>query len=378
MRNLSLIPCLLLPITLVACNGETAEEEVELPGLAVLGNQSNNLDKVQIDVIATADDKLDVPRDLAFDPEIPDRLWVVNEADDSVTIVFDAGLDTQSTEHLIDPYALHFMDGVSSIAFGQPGTFGTCQDSRNTYNNPNGNPNDFMGPTLWSSDLDVFATSNQEAIDYLSDLFNTYVDLGSHLDMQHETPMCTGIAWERDNRYWTFDGLNKTIDMVDFNEDHGVGYDDHSDGVTAQYDSGGISYTDGLSNHMVFDQDTAMVYISDPGNGRVMVLDTTAGTQGSDLSINEPRTEHYEMDGVAATEFITGLNTPTGLAIQSGLLYVGDYKTGTIYAFDLDSGEQVDSLAIGRAVMGITAPYPDELWLTDTIANEVIRITPKG
>ena len=109
-----------------------------------------------------------------------------------------------------------------------------------------------------------------------------------------------------------------------------------------------------------------------------MVLDTTAGTQGRDLPINEPFTEHYEMDGVAATEFIVGLDTPSGLALQSGVLFVADYKTGTVYAFDLDSGTQVDSLAIGRGVMGITAPYPDELWLTDPIANEVIRITPKG
>jgi outer membrane protein assembly factor BamB len=304
-------------------------------------------------------------------------LWVVNQADDSVTIVLDAGLDTQSTENLLDPYALHFMEEVSSIAFGQPGTFGTCQESRNTYNDQGG-ANDFMGPTLWSSDMDVFATSNPDAVDYLSTIYNSYVDLGSHLDMQHETPLCTGIAWERDNRYWTFDGLNQTIDMVDFNEDHGVGYDDHSDGVTAAYDSGGVTYTEGISNHMVFDQETAMLYISDPGNGRVMVLDTTAGTQGSDLPINEPFTEHYEMDGVAATEFIVGLDTPSGLALQSGVLFVADYKTGTVYAFDLDSGTQVDSLAIGRGVMGITAPYPDELWLTDPIANEVIRITPRG
>ncbi len=377
MRSLALIPFLVLPIVLVACTNEEPDEAQEQAGVAVLGNQSNSLERVNIDVIATSDDKLDLPRDLAFDPETPGRLWVVNQADDSVTIVNDAGLTSQTTENLLDPYAVHFMDEVSSISFGQPGTFGTCQESRNTYNGQGG-PNDFMGPTLWSSDLDVFATSNPDAVDYLSDMYNTYVDLGSHLDMQHETPLCTGIAWERDNRYWTFDGINQTIDMVDFNADHGVGFDDHSDGVTAAYDSGGITYTEGISNHMVFDQDTAMLYVSDPANGRVMVLDTTAGIRGRDLPINEPLTEHYAMDGVAATEFIVGLNTPSGLALQSGVLFVADYKTGTVYAFDLDSGVQIDSLATGRAVMGITAPYPDELWLTDPIANEVIRITPRN
>lgn len=375
MKRLALLPCLLLPIALVACNGNDSAAEESAPGLDVLGNQSNDATRVNIDVIATSSDKLDIPRDLDFDPEEPNRLWVVNQADDSVTIIFDAGLDTQSSENLIDPYALHFMEEVSSIDFGQPGTFGTCQESRNTYNGQGG-ANDFMGPTLWSSDLDVFATSNPEAIDYLSELFGFYTDLGSHLDMQHETPLCTGIAWERDNRYWTFDGLNETIDMVDFNEDHGVGYDDHSDGVTAQYDSGGITYVEGISNHMVFDQDSALLYVSDPGNGRIMVLDTTAGTRGRDLPIMEPRTEHYEMESVAATEFATGLDMPSGLAIQGQYLYVADYSAGAVVAFDLDSGEEIDRLALGRAVMGIAVPYEDEIWLTDIIANEVLRITP--
>ena len=198
-------------------------------GLAVLAwNDSIDPANVDMEVMVTSADGLNQPMDLAFDPDEPTMLWIPNRADDSMTIVFDAGLPTQSSENRVDPYALHFMEEVSSIDFGQSGTFGTCQESRNTYNGQAA-PNDFTGPTLWPSNLDVFAESNPAAVEYLTQLFGFPTDLGSHLDMQHETPLCTGIAWERDNVYWTFDGLNETIDRVDFQEDHGPGYDDHSD-----------------------------------------------------------------------------------------------------------------------------------------------------
>ena len=58
MRSLALIPCLILPIALVACTKGESDEAQEIPGMAVLGNQSNNLERVNIDVIATSSDQL--------------------------------------------------------------------------------------------------------------------------------------------------------------------------------------------------------------------------------------------------------------------------------------------------------------------------------
>lgn len=95
-------------------------------GLPVLGGGHDDVARVDLQVIATAEDGLDAPQDLAFDPEHPGRLWVVNRGDDSVTIVFDAGTGGQTSENRVDPFAEHFMDEVSSISFGAPGTFGTC------------------------------------------------------------------------------------------------------------------------------------------------------------------------------------------------------------------------------------------------------------
>ena len=36
-------------------------------------------------------------------------------------------------------------------------------------------------------------------------------DLGSHLDMLHNTPLCMGIAHEAANRYWVFGGLKGSV-----------------------------------------------------------------------------------------------------------------------------------------------------------------------
>src|SRR5690606_29829533 len=118
------------------------------------------------------------------------------------TIVWDVTGDATLWEHRIDGYALHFMEEVSSISFGAKNfdgdyTFGTCQESANTYNDQY-EANYFMGPALWSAHPDVFAMSNPYG-------------LGAHLDMLHESPYCMGIAHEVDNVYWVFDGYNSRL-----------------------------------------------------------------------------------------------------------------------------------------------------------------------
>src|SRR5690606_3474583 len=103
--------------------------------------------------------------------------------------------------------------------------------------------NDFMGPTLWSADLDIYAQTNPAAVDFLG------FDLGSHLDMLHESPLCMGIAWVSDNVYFTFDGLTGSISRYDFVEDHGAGFDDHSDGIVERFVDAGVSRVEGVPSH---------------------------------------------------------------------------------------------------------------------------------
>lgn len=373
-----LVAALPLSLSLLAC-GTSADEE-PTAGIPALGGGTNDLAAVAVTVIGTEDDGLDRPRDLQFNPEVAGELWVVNQEDDSVSIFFQAGTDGQQSEHIIDPYAMHFMEEVSSIAFGQPGTFGTCQESRNTYNGQY-QANDFMGPTLWSSDLEIFGESNPEAVDYLTDLWGFYADLGSHLDMLHESQDCMGIAWQRDNRYWVFDGLEGAIEMVDFHEDHGPGYDDHSDGEIATYLDGELQRTEGVHSGMVYDQATALLYVADTGNNRVIVLDTTTGTRGDDRRTVERGTDYYYMDDAVFWTAVegadAGLVEPSGLALHDGVLYVADHGAGAIVAFDAETGEELDRLDIGlEGLMGIEVVSDSEIWLVDATANQVLRLQP--
>ena len=91
------------------------------------------IDNVTVTVIADGDDGLNRAMDLDFNPEIEGELWIVNAEDDSV-IVSAAYEDSRTSQKIIDPFAMHFMDNVSAISFGAPGFFATSQESINTYN----------------------------------------------------------------------------------------------------------------------------------------------------------------------------------------------------------------------------------------------------
>ena len=361
---------------------------VEPGGLPVLGAESNDISAVDFRVMGDVTDGLNTPRDLAFNPDAPGELWVVNRTDDSVTVFSDAGTDAQMSQHIVDPYALHFMDEVSSIAFGaalhEPTTalnFATCQESTNTYNGLR-EANFFMGPSLWSSDLEIFGESNPAAVAYLSELYGSYTDLGSHLDMLHESPLCVGIAHDHDNVYWVFDGYNQSIYRYDFQADHGAGFSDHADGIMARYVEGQVAYAENIPSHLVFDARTRLLYIADTGNNRIAVLDTTSGARGADLESKEGGTTHHQMDGAILSDFIDGealgLRAPSGLALVEDTLFVTDNETSEIIAFDMD-GAEIDRLNTGLesgALMGIAAPSLDELWVVSATENRVYRLQP--
>jgi len=344
-------------------------------GLAVLGAGAHTADAVELTVIGTSADGLAVPRDLAFDPDAESpTLWVVNRADDSTTTFFDPGTEAQDAVHIIDPYALHFMEEVSSIAFGQPGTFGTCQESRNTYNGQ-GDANDFMGPSLWSSDLDIYGRTNPDAVAFLG------FDLGSHLDMQHQSPLCMGMAWDRDNVYWVFEGLTSSIARNDFGADHGAGYDDHSDGVVIRFAVGEVARVPDVPSHLALDRDSGLLYIADSGNARLAMLDTREGTPGVNMPVVEPGTVLRLAADAAPIETVfehPELETPSGLALHEDVLFVGDNATGRIWGLGLD-GEVIDyldtDLAPG-ALMGLEVGPDGDLWVSDAVEDRVLRISP--
>jgi len=355
----------------VAC---TKDDEPSKEGLGVLGYLSHDIGEVDVFVVGTEDDGLDIVRDLEIDPGVDGRLWTVNRADDSVVIYDGGDTDEPTSQKIIDPYAMHFMDNVSSIAFSTEGKFATCQESRNTYNDT-APPNDYMGPTLWSSDLEVFGHSNPAAVKYLTDKLGFYTDLGSHLDMLHDTPLCMGIAWEADNVYWTFDGWD-SISRQDFQQDHGAGYDDHSDGEILRYVQGEVDRLPDVPSHLAFDPETKLLYISDTGNARIAVLDTTTGTIGAEL----PQVDvtqypvHNRMDDAVISTFYSGdLEEPSGMALHDGYVWVSDHATGLIAAYDRN-GTAVDWVNVEPGIMGIAFGPDGSLYYANGETNEVVRM----
>lgn len=354
-------------LILFACNEPVNKEAVPSLGW----------DSVQWTLIGDETDGLNVPRDLGFNPDRPSELWVVNRADDSTSIFFDLAQEEQRSAHIIDPFAEHFMEEVSSIEFGDVGTFGTCQESKNTYNGTQ-LANSFMGPTLWSTDFDIYGESNPDAIRFLG------YDLGSHLDMLHQTPLCMGIAWEGANVYWAFNGNDGSIDRNDFHEDHGPGFDDHSDGTIFRYGIGEFSRVPDVPSHMKFDHSSALLYIADTGNNSIKVLDTTAGDSDQRLPTMEPGTVHMTMANISLWTLVEGsdfgMERPSGLTIINDLILVTDNATSKIFAFDLD-GELVSELQTdvpSGGLMGIYASSINDLWVVNAVDNEVWRIQPEG
>ena len=314
-------------------------------------------------------DGLSRPRDLEFNPESPNDLWIASQDNDGIVILFDAGTADQRSELLLDAFRNHFMEEVSSMAFGVRSTFGTCQESRNTYDGQ-GAPNDFMGPALWPSNLDIFAAVFQNPRGF---------DLGSHLDMLHESPLCMGIAHYQDNAFFVFDGMNSDLVYYDFQEDHGPGQDDHSDGIIHRYSDVALTRVAGVPGHMEYDDSSNTLYIADTGAARILAVTPGTATRARELQVSQEQVEDYaEYTGLEQRVFASAnLVEPSGLAIHNGRLFVSDHATAEIIAYDLETGEELGRVDTGSdELMGITFGPDGMLWFVDAAYNEVLRLQP--
>lgn len=318
-------------------------------------------------VIGSAEHGLNAVRDLEFNPAAPNQLWTYNTALHGTVIFFDPGTAQQTSEVRIDAYGQHFMAYVSSAAFGNIGNFSSCQESRNEWNVGAQAPDDFMGPTLWPGDVDIFAVVNQE--------FPPGEQEGSHLDMLHQSPLCMGIAHDVDNVYWVFDGMHGNIVRYDFQADHGPGGGDHSDGVITRYSDATVTRVANIPGHMELDHATGMLYVADTGGGRIMRLDTATGTNTGSLPGEWDGAEYTGVAGADYQLVVDGLDQPSGLALHEDRIFVSEYGTGDIIAFDLE-GNELDRLSTNANVMGITIGPAGDLWYVDPIANSVVRVDP--
>lgn len=362
------------------CDASTGECVV-LPDGNLIGVGDGSASSVEMTTVFEPEMETETP-DLAFHPE-RDELWLVNRREliegectpsffnprcqslaGFTTIIFNPGGAEQSAEVHEDGNSWHFMRRPPAIAMGDNGTFGTCGEM--STGNYEDSPGMFIGPTLWSSDLDVYAQPSGGN--------------GSHLDMLHATPWCMGIEHERDNIYWTFNGHIGSIDRYNFNEDHGPGNDDHSDGEIYRYIEGEVLRVSNAPSHMVFYDADAHLYIADTGNGRIIKLDTTAGEKGEEFDpVYEPLKDYGHMENTVVTEVVAAggeLEQPSGLAIHDGVLYVSDHATSKLHAYDMDGNllRSLDTELPERSLAGIEVGPDSNLWFTNMITGAVVRI----
>ena len=339
----------------------------------IFGDGSHSLESVTLTVIADSGDDLDVPRDIAFHPDRTDELWVVNQGDESVAVLFDAGTDDQEAERFHGPESAHFLAQPASLAFSDNGNFATTHETDDTTPFTADAPGTFMGPTLWTSDLDVFDGSH-----------------AGHIDMLHNSPNGMGVAWDNDNTFWVFDGYHESITRYEFNADHGPGGTDHADGEVERYVEGEVDRASGVPSHMELDHDTGLLYIADTDNGRIAVLDTESGSEGDDISPNYDFSDQVEIEDAEIWTLVDGdtlvdsdggdveLRKPSGLALHEGLLYITDNRGGLLFAFSLE-GELLDWIDLERdsgGLMGIAFDESGQLYLTDAEEDEILRLDP--
>jgi DNA-binding beta-propeller fold protein YncE len=262
------------------------------------------------------------PTAIAVRPNGNNELWVTNRGSDSITIIRNASADA-SAETRRDGYAEHFVARPSGIAFDSTGLyFAVSNDSSNEVRgmeftaNPERNVdfknNNFMGPTLFSSETYALAGQNK---DYLEDWpqpglghdppedisKNDCPDQywseelqqclwpreGSHLDMLHESPLSAGIAHVDENQYIVLDGCGKSdnkgncdgqghVVFYDFNRDHQEGNGFHGDGVVRRYIDVPFTAVGGASSGALVHD--GWVYYSDSGAGAVRRMKLDSGS----------------------------------------------------------------------------------------------------
>lgn len=332
-------------------------------GLGVLGRGSHSSAAIEVREVVAESDGLRIPSDLAFHPTEDHQLWVTNEGDDSILVVSGVGSAEQTVVRRRSAGADHFLASPTSLAMGETGTFATVQGTDDV-TQPS-TPADFMGPSLWPSDVDRFDGGH-----------------ASHLDMLHNSPAATGVAWDHDNAFWVFDGYHNAITFYDFGEDHGPGGEDHSGGTITRYVEGQVSYSSTTNSHIELDRRTGLLYIADSGNTRIAVLDTRSGTSGITIGPNYDGARMSAMEGASLTTLVDGasigMGEPGGIALHQDVLYVAERLRRVVHAFDL-SGTRLDYVDLSdRATElgGVEVDAEGRVYVTTRSPAGVLRLAP--
>jgi hypothetical protein len=316
-------------------------------------------------ILNTGADNLNKPTDLDFYPVLAkNELWVINQRVESdggsTTTFYNAGESDQSSLHRIDGNSWHFMSLPTAMAFSDNGNFGSSAGVQDA----NHGGGTFTGPSLWSSDPDIYAQPSGGN--------------GSHLDMLHGSPFSMGIASETENAFWVFDGWNNEIVRYDFVDDHGPGNDDHSDAIIRRYKDFTVQRDGDIPSHLVLDKATGWLYIVDNGNDRILRLDINSGNIGGALPlINEALAEHSSVVNTTWEVIVdSGLERPCGIEIMENRLLVSDYANGDIIIYDIDNNfDELGRIATEETgITGIKIGPDGNIWYTNRINNSLTKV----
>ena len=285
----------------------------------------------------------------------------------STVIYFDAGFSNQTSEFRKDAFSNHFMNTASSMAFDDQGYFANSIECRDGNNDPNGL---FSGPSLWDADLDVYAVIHQNDS-----------QLGSHIDMLHQSPYSMGIEYAGSgNIYWVFDGYHSAIVKYDFATPHAYGGDNHADGIVWRYGEIEVDREDGIPSHMILDDESGLLYIVDTGNQRILRFNTDSGNFDYNLTpYGEPLEQYWMMENAEWEVYINdGLNKPSGIDLYEDRLVVSDYASGEIVIYDISTNppSELGYIDTGNEnnIMGIKIGPDQKIWYVNYDQDEVIRI----
>lgn len=327
-----------------------------------------------IEEIANSSNSVTTPTDLDFHPVLSkNQLWIVNkrtEASGGSTVIIDEpGESNQSSISKSDGNAWHFMSLPTGIAFSTNGNFATSTGVFDANHN-GGQP--FTGPALWSGDLSIYAEPSGGN--------------GSHLDMLHQSPYSMGIASEKNNVFWVFDGYSNDIVRYDFVDDHGPGNTYHGDALIHRYNDFSVAKDPNkkVVSHLVCDEN--WVYVVDYGSKSVFRIEQNTGAIG-----NTPSFGPFE--SVAEYKYVTGYNTevlvdsglvePAGIDVIDDRMIVSDYANGQIIIYDISVVPAVELKRIStsaQGIMGVKIGPDGRIWYVDFDANtvNVVNLAPLG
>ncbi len=324
--------------------------------------------------IAGASNQVNSPTDLDFHPVLSNmELWVVNKGIESVggstVTIYEAGNSAQSTLYKKDANSWHFMSLPTGIAFSQNGNWA---NSPGVYDANHNGGDAFTGPSLWSSDMSIYAQPSGGN--------------GSHLDMLHASPYSQGIAAEKDNVFWVFDGNSSDIVRYDFADDHGPGNAFHGDAIIRRYSDDQVQKdpNDQIVSHLAFDEDKKWLYAVDHGNQRVFRIDITTGSNMGGTPLYTPYetiVEYSAFTGYTQESVVTGLSKPAGIDVVGDRMIVSEYQSGEIIIYDISTMPAVELERISTgysSVQGITVGPAGRIWFVDQNSNGVYKIDSPG